>query len=282
MLLLQDVLRELLESCNMTDLCAIVIPLYKEQLSHYEELSFRQCLKVLNKYKIYFVTYKQLDLTEYDRIADEYNIQIEKLYFPESYFDGIEGYNLLMKSKTFYTSFVLYQYILIYQLDAFVFRDELDYWCNQGYDYIGAPWLTNTQEELLDVETWKVGNGGFSLRKVSFFIKVLSWKGPLLRYNYFKNLFYLPFMLGWQNRVKDFVKGPLNEDIFFTSFMSHTYFPPKLPTPRKAASFSFEKHPSYLYELCNHQLPFGCHAFKRFEYETFWKRFIASDDVSVR
>ncbi|MFR6542216.1 MAG: DUF5672 family protein [Butyricimonas virosa] len=26
-------------------------------------------------------------------------------------------------------------------IDAFVFRDELTYWCTLNYDYIGAPWL---------------------------------------------------------------------------------------------------------------------------------------------
>ena len=31
--------------------------------------------------------------------------------------------------------------MLIYQLDAYVFKDELLNWANKGYDYIGAPWL---------------------------------------------------------------------------------------------------------------------------------------------
>ena len=35
--------------------------------------------------------------------------------------------------------FLEYQYMLIYQLDAFVFEDKLDYFCELGYDYIGIP-----------------------------------------------------------------------------------------------------------------------------------------------
>ena len=264
------------KSTDKNNLCAIVIPVYKENMTEFEELSLRQCMKVLHDYPIFLLTHQDLNLSAYDRLADEYCIPLRKCFFSPSFFMNVEGYNKLMKNRQLYTDFRTFQYILIYQLDAFVFRDELEYWCNQGYDYIGAPWLTDSNEKLIDEFRWKVGNGGLSLRKISFFIKVLSWKGPLLKYNYFKNIFYLPFMLGWQNTVKAFVDCELNEDIFFTSFLSHTYFPPKLPTPQVAARFSFEKMPSLLFEKCNHQLPFGCHAFKRFEYETFWKQYITS------
>jgi len=44
-----------------------------------------------------------------------------------------------MMSPAFYDAFKAFDYILIYQLDAFVFRDELEYFCSLGYDYIGAP-----------------------------------------------------------------------------------------------------------------------------------------------
>lgn len=30
---------------------------------------------------------------------------------------------------------------MIYQLDAWVFNDELSSWCSLGYDYIGAPFF---------------------------------------------------------------------------------------------------------------------------------------------
>ncbi len=43
-----------------------------------------------------------------------------------------------MMDNTFYKQFLNYEYILIYQLDAFVFKDELNY-CSQGIDYVGAP-----------------------------------------------------------------------------------------------------------------------------------------------
>lgn len=255
-------------------LCIIVVPVYKENMDKFEELAFRQCLKVLHKYRICLVTHEHLNLSVYKKLAKEYSIQLEMKFFSEPYFTGIPGYNKLLKNKQFYLSFSSYEYILIYHLDAFVFRDELEYWCHQGYDYIGAPWVTNINEELMDISLWKVGNGGLSLRRISFFLKVLSWKGPLLKYSEYKNIFYLPYMLGWRNNIKYFLKLELNEDIFFTSFLTHTYIKPKLPSPSKAAFFAFEKSPSYLFKLCKEHLPFGCHAFMKFEYESFWKKYI--------
>jgi hypothetical protein len=41
-----------------------------------------------------------------------------------------------MKSKQFYERFVAYDYMLIYQLDAYVFKDELDDWSAKGYDLL--------------------------------------------------------------------------------------------------------------------------------------------------
>lgn len=45
-----------------------------------------------------------------------------------------------MLSAEFYERFLAWDYILLCQTDAFVFRDELADWCARGYDYIGAPW----------------------------------------------------------------------------------------------------------------------------------------------
>ena len=255
-------------------LCSIVIPVYKDSLDRYEELSFRQCLKILYKYKIFLVTHQHLNLSVYENLAEEYHIQIEKVFFSDSYFKGIAGYNSLLKSKQFYSAFTDFDYILIYQLDAFVFRDELEKWCNQGYDYVGAPWMNIDKEEPEDINTWVVGNGGLSLRKISYCLKVLSWKGPVLTYRYYNKWKYLPYILGWKNNIHYFRKSRMNEDALFSGFLSPTYLNPNLPTPQEAAKFAFEKFPSYLYKVCHNKLPFGCHAFQKYEYEEFWKQYI--------
>lgn len=258
------------------DLCAIVIPVYKEKIDKYETLSFRQCMKVLGNYDIYLVTHEHLGLSVYNAVASEYDIQLKTVLFDDAFFTNIAGYNRLMKSKQFYKSFVQYEYILIYQLDAFVFRDELKYWCSQGYDYIGAPWMINDEGGLLEKGLWTVGNGGLSLRKVSHCLRVLSWKGPVMKY---KKLWHLPYMLGWQNNMKYYTNSKLNEDGLFSGLLSPSFIRYNVPTAEKAAFFAFERFPSYLYSLCNNQLPFGCHAFHKYEYETFWKKFIENDEI---
>lgn len=43
--------------------------------------------------------------------------------------------------------------------------------------------------------------------------------------------------------------------------------------PEVAMKFSFEVHPEVLYELNDKQLPFGCHAYLKYNPE-FWKKFI--------
>ena len=44
----------------------------------------------------------------------------------------------------------------------------------------------------------------------------------------------------------------------------------KVPPNYQALKFSFEAMPSYLYKLNNNVLPFGCHAFEKYESD-FWK-----------
>jgi len=270
--------------------CAVVIPVYKEELDRYEELSFRQCLKILHNYEIYLVTHEHLQLSSYEIISSEYGITLNKVFFPISYFKGIEGYNNLMMQKMFYASFRCYRYILIYQLDAFVFKDELTYWCNQGYDYIGAPvespWFEKCNSGKDGVVVWRVGNGGFSLRKVDYFLKVLSRRLPLMKTkinSFFKysELKKIANFFGWENTISYYVnlESKMNEDVFYTVYLLDSYIPPQLPPVETAALFAFEKVPSYMYDMIGQRMPFGCHAYLKYEYELFWKKHIESNET---
>lgn len=263
-----------MDAVKDSSLCAVIIPVYKDLTDRYEEMSFRQCLKILHNYPVFIVTHDLLDISSYESIAAEYGTQLNKAIFNASFFTGIEGYNRLMKGKAFYLRFSAYQYILIYQLDAFVFKDDLAIWCSKGYDYIGAPWISDDDNKITDISLWRVGNGGLSLRKVAYCLKVLSWKGPVLTYRYYNKWKYLPYILGWKNNINYFRKSRMNEDALFSGFLSPTYLNPNLPTPQEAARFAFEKYPSFLYKVCHNNLPFGCHAFQKYEYEEFWKQYI--------
>ena len=257
----------------------IVIPLYESKPDQWQQKSFEQCCKVLGKHRICIVTHGGIDIKEYQNIASQYGVNINKECFDASFFASIAGYNLLMLDKSFYKRFSCYQYLLIYQLDAWVFRDELDEWCRKGYDYIGAPWIEKDNNGVLTMAG--VGNGGFSLRRINHFIEVLSYKGPVRPANQLKlepsiknNIYKFFYSLGYQNTISYYKKDPtLNEDIFLSIFLSNTKLHAIIPKEETASRFAFEKHPSFLYSTTK-QLPFGCHAWQKYEYETFWKKYI--------
>ena len=258
---------------------AIAIPVYKSHLSDDEQASVRQCCRILGRYDIFIVCPENLDIAECYRIAGDCPIREKR--FASHYFASITGYNELMTDAAFYKSFKAYDYLLIYQPDAWVFRDELEDWCAKGYDYIGAPWLDNFGYAEEGNRLWKVGNGGFSLRKVKSFIRRTK---SHLRIQGFKDVFSKEYhglktlrhcivksLGGRGNRMKD-VREKVNEDTIFSVCMTST--PLKIPSVEVALGFAFERSPSYLYKLNGNRLPFGCHAWRRYEYEEFWSRYI--------
>lgn len=271
--------------CKMNKVC-IVIPIYKDSPTEWEKASFCQALKVLTRYEMVIYTHKELNLKVYHNLARQYNKDFKVEYFDKEYFSSVVGYNRLCLTVDFYERVSNYDYMLIYQLDAWVFRDELEYWCNKGYDYIGAPWFANwgTYEE--GNELWAVGNGGFSLRRIDYVVRLLSYKWPVsFRLNFNKGLigFLKSFAksIGVHNTVNYIINKEfdvINEDWILTNYFknisSKSIFHPNLPTIETALKFAFECSPSYCYRKCGNKLPFGCHAFEKYEYETFWKKHI--------
>ena len=253
----------------------------------WEKASFCQALKVLTRYDMVIYTHKELNLEIYHNLARQFDKDLRVECFDKNYFSSVIGYNRLCLTVDFYKKVSNYDYMLIYQLDAWVFRDELECWCNKGYDYIGAPWFENWGAYEKGDELWAVGNGGFSLRRIKFFIKFLSYKFPISCNIDFQNglrKFCVSIIksLGWHNTINYYIKNVayhwINEDYFFTNYITllskRASLNPVLPTPLEAAKFSFESSPAFLYMLCDGNLPFGCHAFEKYEFETFWKKHI--------
>lgn len=252
---------------------AVVIPIYKNDLSDNEMVSLNQCLTVLHKHPIIIIKPRSLALT----ILEDYQ-GIKYMNFDDAYFDDIRGYNRLMLWKGFYGSFFNYEYILIYQLDAFVFSDSLLDWCKPGYDYIGAPWLRghayidifkalksklniyihtrfNMVQAGTDLPTNiqfenKVGNGGLSLRKVhTFYYALNKYKKSITRY-------------------LDRPEHYFNEDVWWSVELNRRKKVLKIPDYKTAACFSIENEPHRAFELTGRRLPFGCHAWEK--HPDFW------------
>ena len=158
----------------------ICVPIYKQQLNIFEITSLIQLEKILGKHEICYVAPEGFNPEVFDGYLT-YPIE----YFDRTYFESIRAYSTLCTSLEFYERFVDYEYMLIYQTDAFVFSDKLIEWCDKGYDYVGAPGLYGFFDSMC---AW-VGNGGLSLRKVSSCINVLNRYQNILKNHFFSELF---------------------------------------------------------------------------------------------
>lgn len=250
------------------NLVSIVIPIYKTDLEEYEKLSLNQCLEILKNYPITFIAPNSLDfskITEAFKALNTTEYYIER--FDDIHFKGIFAYNNLMLSYKFYERFLKYKYILIYQLDVFVFRDELTAWCKKDYDYIGAPWLPSNSimSSLLNKERkfkkkknrryYKVGNGGFSLRKVKTFYTISKNHFDIIENHKIENPNYM-------------------EDIFWSILVLEIEPNFKIPHYKEAVAFAFDKKPKIAFTLNNKNLPFGCHGFQKKKVKKFWDKIL--------
>lgn len=236
---------------------AVVVPVYKADMTAYETISFERCLSVLRSYPIILVAPEHLDSDKYLSVTS--NVGMYR--FDSRFFQDVSAYNKLMLSRAFYKRFLDYKYILVYQLDAFVFSDQLLEWCSSGYDYIGAPWLEGGAVRPVQfrgagrigriVPFWNresvcfVGNGGFSLRNVRSLLKCLGQAAITAKF--------------WRGQ----------EDFFF-SLQGLRNDLVRIPSVDVALEFSFETNPAKCYSLNQERLPFGCHAWAKWDI-AFWR-----------
>jgi len=139
----------------------IVVPQYKEELSADERLSLESLKKHKGNIEIEFIKPR--------------SIAFACKSFEDRYFESIYTYSELLLSRKFWEEFEEYDYILLYQLDCLLFKPNLLEWCNRGWDYVGAPWVSGYADE--GESFMGVGNGGFSLRNVKKSLQVFDVLG---------------------------------------------------------------------------------------------------------
>ncbi|HYG49860.1 MAG TPA: DUF5672 family protein [Flavobacteriales bacterium] len=265
----------------------IVIPIYKKTISHAEECSLKQCAEVFSGRHIAFVYPRGLDLDNYKALFRKVPTVMFKP-FPAQCFENISSYNKMLLGVQFYKTFDAYEYILIYQTDAFVFSDQLDSWLKKGYHYVGSPIVLKAHNDNLEFLPFG-GNGGFSLRHVKAHLNVLKKNtitdspSAVMAYHrqFHKGLALIlraPLMvarfLGFRNNSRFYIRQfSANEDMFWSK-KAMTIDKKFKPAPASVEiAFAFEKYPSTLFEMNSRMLPFGCHAWEKYEPE-FWKQFI--------
>jgi hypothetical protein len=230
----------------------VVVPVYKAKPNALEKVSWDRCLQVFAKTPIALIAPEGLDLTAYLPPQHQEAHPLHVVRFDPGFFPSSTTYSRLLLSPLFYRTFLSYEFILIYQLDGFVFRDELADWCARGYDYVGAPWVD--VDWLAEARhAWPpetrdnvVGNGGFSLRRVAPALKLLTDMPEVAE--------------RWGG----------NEDQFW-AFWAPAYTPFNIPQLEEALAFSFETSPERAFALNGSKLPFGCHAWSHDDVIEFWR-----------
>jgi Protein of unknown function (DUF5672) len=264
---------------------AVVVPGYnRSEFTADEEVSFRQLETFLGPYDKFLVVPRSLSIRR-----DGFALK----RFDDAFFGSAIANTRLLLSRAFYESFAGYRYILLYQLDALVFSDQLLKWCAMDLDYIGAPWVNC--EDSPWVSKPRVGNGGLSLRKVESFLKVLSsdrywidpeiyWRSLVVTEPWPRRLLHLPKK--WLKRISRFngvtwelrqwhlrPDGTRNEDHFWADHAVR-YFPDfKVASFEQGLRFAFEVAPRHCFKLNGRQLPFGCHAWTRYD-RAFWESYL--------
>lgn len=283
---------------NVIKTC-IVVPLYKNELSNYEEIAIKRLIFVFKDlYPVFLAIPKSLVIT--NTVLKNNNFLFKR--FDDSYFVSISSYNKLMLSINFYKQFDDFDYMLIYQTDCYVFKNDLEYWVNKKYDYIGAPWFWESffENKKLIKKIFQVGNGGFSLRKIATHLSILESdkkiKFSLKTFLVIKRFKHLNFFKAvwdyFQYRLTDLFtlksKTALSfiedtdvvEDVFW-SIVSKKYNANfYVPTVEEAANFCFEKNPEILFGMNKKELPFACHAWQRYGLD-FYKPFFHKDGFKI-
>ncbi|MBL4883751.1 MAG: hypothetical protein JKY95_04320 [Planctomycetaceae bacterium] len=69
-------------------------------------------------------------------------------------------------------------------------------------------------------------------------------------------------------------KLKINEDRFWSEVVPVRFPWFQIPSPFEAVSFAFEVNPRKCFELNGSELPFGCHAWEKYDPD-FWTNFIS-------
>lgn len=136
----------------------------------------------------YFVAPHRFDIRKWARLWPDADFR----FFSAAHFASVEAYSRWLLTIELYQEFSNYDFILICQTDAILWR-KLDFLSEIEFDYIGAPWdgyfelswnpFTRTLRSgrrSIGARRLSVGNGGLSLRRTQAFLNGLP-RFPTLR-----------------------------------------------------------------------------------------------------
>lgn len=262
----------------------VVIPVHKATMTVYEQQSLIACREHLKNYHCFLVHPQQMDTSQYLHHYSE----LITMPVPGEWLSSVHHYNKMKVDIEFYKLFHQYNYMLTYELDAYIFNSAFEQHHAFEFDFIGAPIFEGFMQAGRDARFLGCLNSGFSMRNVQSCMRVLrnihkakrQWKF----FKFFRSNFSLTRKILARFQWK---KLPVFEHDHWVAYMKDQYFHEDIfwseLTPvlfpfftvadmHSACSFSFEVNAEKLLELNKGQLPLGCHAWPKFMH--FWKRYI--------
>ncbi|HMP76311.1 MAG TPA: DUF5672 family protein [Kiritimatiellia bacterium] len=285
----------------------IAVPVYRPTPDADEELSLRHLKHHLGDHPMAWVMPEGLDLTSYERLLPG----AHRVSFHPDHFRSRAAYSRLLRSAEFYRAFEGCEFLLIHQLDCLVFSDQLQRWAGMPYDYIGAPWIARTGNDarwiagnggfslrridaLLRVLTSRRFTRTLPRRAIDHLAHI-DRKHHLLPNAWLRRCIPLPDetnvppcrwhgaelnevrrTLFWsvQGGLRGYLEhSTLHEDLFW-SLVAPLFDPAlRVAPPDTAVRFAFEMEPRWCFAQTGGELPFGCHAWQKYD-RAFWEPFL--------
>jgi hypothetical protein len=291
----------------INSICCILIPIYKLVPARLERAAVERCLYVLRNYDFVFLHKQSISK---EQIVSTYSVALSQVlsytFLPveDDILRSAKTYNHFMLSLSFYNRISRWDFVLIFQDDAWILSGNLDKWLNKSFSYVGAPWCRHLGPDPYCVVTG-VGNGGLSLRNIKHMKRILhspqyylhpvlsvheliSSVGLLCGYGtchsclfpvvfiarlirLFSALFLYPF--GVCNNLSYLASKRYNEDVIL-GLMAKRVFPwLHIPDISEAAHFSIETNPAEVVEAFGVDVPFGCHGWQKHNSRFFLRRY---------
>jgi len=268
----------------------VVIPIYKNfsELTYDEKISLNRTFDVFVDEDVFILISDSVNRDDYN---STYSLNLKYRIVSDIHFKNINTYSKLLMSSYFYSLFKDYTWMLICQLDAYAFRNDLNLFTHrQDFYFLGAP-VINTNLKGWENISW-VGNGGFSLRRidicynVSYKLERLKKKLDFIHFISIENNFLSSltrFILGKMFKLKFnkyltryLLETPVNEDIFWSLWIPSIFSNLKPADIHTATKFSFEVSPEQIFNSVG-CLPMGCHAWKKYN-PIFWENILQRNE----
>lgn len=230
----------------------VVIPIYRKLVPS-EKVALEQMHKVFkDNTNVFAFCPEDFDMTEHLEIFPE--LQYKEL--DKKWFASTDTYSQLLLQNWFYSMYDEYEYMLICQLDVWVVKDDILEWCKKGYEYIGAPIVVPTarwHNYRIDSNgnttvTPKIGNGGFSLRKINTFLYLTDLESDLCK-RYKIN--------------EEITSKVIYEDLWFCDVLTE-FYDIDMPYYTEAFKFAIDMNPDIIENYYGiKDLPTAIHAFDK-------------------